>query len=117
MGNKKAVKTIIFEDHGQDFLEWDIDAEGIVVETRPPLEFQTRVWVNRKVVNPDVKRGDLVIIVLDELAYLEDVDRETPIKFPVLSVSNICRQCDGMGSIPAPDGYAICRKCMGRGKY
>ncbi|MEW6648184.1 MAG: hypothetical protein AB1450_13375 [Pseudomonadota bacterium] len=37
-----AIKTIEFEDGGQDFLEWDIDETGKVVACRP---FQGFVWV------------------------------------------------------------------------
>lgn len=33
--------TIHFEDHGQDFLEWDVDATGTVVGCRP---LQGWVW-------------------------------------------------------------------------
>lgn len=40
--------TIRFEDHGQDFLEWDIDSKGIVVDSRP---FQAFVWCGGKVTN------------------------------------------------------------------
>ena len=35
------LRTIELEDHGQDFLEWDIDENGVIVETRP---FQGWVW-------------------------------------------------------------------------
>jgi hypothetical protein len=34
--------TVHFEDHGQDFLEWDIDAKGVVVASRP---CQAWAWV------------------------------------------------------------------------
>lgn len=42
------VRTIRLEDHGQDFLEWDIDAEGNVVDCRP---FQAWVWTDYRVLN------------------------------------------------------------------
>ena len=32
--------TIVFEDHGQDFLEWEI-TDGVVTDCRP---FQSGVW-------------------------------------------------------------------------
>ncbi|MNN55817.1 hypothetical protein D3C81_1707110 [compost metagenome] len=35
------MQTIYFEDQGQDFLEWDIDRNGVVVDSRP---FQAEVW-------------------------------------------------------------------------
>lgn len=40
--------TIHFEDHGQDFLEWDVDAAGLVVGCRP---FQASVWCGLEVVD------------------------------------------------------------------
>jgi hypothetical protein len=47
--------TIVFEDDGQDFLEWDIDGEGKVVGCRP---FQGWVWNGTQVHNKDIKPGD-----------------------------------------------------------
>ena len=35
------MKTITFEDMGQDFLEWDLDASNTVVTSRP---LQHSVW-------------------------------------------------------------------------
>jgi len=40
------VKTIFFEDQGQDFLEWDINDENEVIDSRP---FQSRIWTGFKV--------------------------------------------------------------------
>lgn len=40
---------IYFADHGQDFLYWDIDEHGKVVDCQP---FQASVWVGAKVLNP-----------------------------------------------------------------
>ena len=42
------MRTIVFEDDGQDFLEWDVDEKGVVVDCRP---FQQNVWNGTKVVN------------------------------------------------------------------
>jgi len=47
--------TIFFVDDGQDFLEWDINDNGEVVDCRP---FQAFVWVGTKVHNKDLKAGD-----------------------------------------------------------
>lgn len=44
----KVVTTIRFEDHGQDFLEWDLDVNGKVIECRP---FQASIWCGRLVMN------------------------------------------------------------------
>lgn len=43
-----------FEDHGQDFLWWDIDAEGNVIDCGP---FQASVWVGCKVATGSVSQG------------------------------------------------------------
>ena len=43
-----TVITITFEDHGQDFLEWDI-CSNVVVGCSP---FQSRFWVNSRIVEP-----------------------------------------------------------------
>ncbi len=40
------MKTLIFEDDGQDSLEWDIDESGKVVDCRP---FQGFAWIGTKV--------------------------------------------------------------------
>lgn len=44
-----AVKTVHFEDHGQDFDEWDLDATGRVVACRPS---QGWMWCRYRVVGP-----------------------------------------------------------------
>lgn len=40
------MKTITFEDNGQDFLEWDVNEQGIVIDCRP---FQKWMWCGCKV--------------------------------------------------------------------
>lgn len=47
------MEMIIFEDRGQDFLEWDIDEDGVVVDSRP---FQAGIWKGKLVSN--VKVGE-----------------------------------------------------------
>ncbi len=47
------METITFEDRGQDFLEWDIDENGVVVDVRP---FQAGIWKGKLVSN--VKVGE-----------------------------------------------------------
>ena len=54
------MKTIVFEDHGQDFLEWDINRHGIVVGCRP---FQEGVWKGTIVIDQDIHPGDRINIV------------------------------------------------------
>lgn len=56
----KVVTTIHFEDHGQDFLEWDLDVNGKVIECRP---FQAGIWCGRYVVNhTSLRKGGRVIL-------------------------------------------------------
>ncbi len=42
------IRTIELEDHGQDFLELDVDDDGNIVGCRP---FQERIWTQCRVVN------------------------------------------------------------------
>jgi len=53
------LRTIELEDHGQDFLEWDIDDQGKVVDCRP---FQGWVWNGTIVHNKDIRPGDILVI-------------------------------------------------------
>jgi hypothetical protein len=71
-----ATRTLTFEDHGQDFLEWDIDENGKVVECRP---FQGWVWEG-------------AVVHLDTLA-LGEAPRITPksgrvmrLRYPVIDI-------------------------------
>ena len=50
---------IVFEDHGQDFLEWDI-IDGVVADCRP---FQGGVWKGTKVDMTKVSEGQLLPII------------------------------------------------------
>jgi len=52
-------QTIYLEDHGQDFLEWDIE-DGVVVGCRP---FQGWLWKGTKVLNTEILPGDMLDIV------------------------------------------------------
>ncbi len=52
-----AVTRITFEDHHQDFLTWEIDADGYVVDCQP---FQEWVWVGCRVINESLQAGDRV---------------------------------------------------------
>jgi len=49
--------TVFFVDEGQDFLEWDIDDEGRVVDCRP---YQGDIWIETKVLNEKIMPGDLL---------------------------------------------------------
>lgn len=52
--------TVHLEDHGQDFLEWDIK-DGVVVDCRP---FQGWLWNGTKVHSTDIQPGLLLDITL-----------------------------------------------------
>lgn len=59
----KVAATITFEDHGQDFLEWDLDVAGKVIECRP---CQAGFWCGRHVVNhKSLKKG--TVLILDDM--------------------------------------------------
>jgi len=77
--------TVVFEDHGQDFLEWDlewdngvrhpfqsVEAAYVVVACRP---FQDWVWKGTRVHNTDIKPGDILEITLRS--------GKTTLKYPV----------------------------------
>ncbi len=51
--------TIEFEDHGQDFLEWDI-IDGVVADCRP---FQGFVWNGTKVDMTKAAEGQRLPII------------------------------------------------------
>ena len=53
--------TIIFEDDGQDFLEWDVDSNGEVIECRP---FQEDVWFGTYIHDVDIQPGDYLDVTL-----------------------------------------------------
>lgn len=56
------VITIMFEDQGQDFLEWDIDESNTVVASRP---FQAGVWCGSVVLNErPLEIGDRLVLRL-----------------------------------------------------
>ena len=51
--------TIVFEDHGQDFLEWDV-RNGVVVACRP---FQEWAWKGTRVDMTKAQEGQLLPII------------------------------------------------------
>lgn len=68
--------TVHFEDHGQDFLEWDIDADGVVVGCRP---MQGWVW-RGKVLATHPEPGQ-------KLSFVSDAGkRVTTVSYPVAKV-------------------------------
>lgn len=43
--------TVHFEDRGQDFTSWDVDAQGVVTDSRP---FQRDQWAGTQLLAPPV---------------------------------------------------------------
>jgi len=54
--NPVAGCTVVIEDHGQDFLEFDIQ-QGVIVATRP---FQGFAWNGRTIMNATLAPGDYI---------------------------------------------------------
>ena len=54
----KVAAILEFEDHGQDFLRWELDAKGKVIGCEP---FQGSIWKGKQVMNHGLLRaGDTV---------------------------------------------------------
>jgi hypothetical protein len=70
--------TVYLEDHGQDFLEWDIK-DGAVVDSRP---YQAWVWNGTIVHNENIKRGDILNIT-------SKIGTRMTIKYPVVRVKRV----------------------------
>jgi len=56
----KTRMRVTFEDHGQDFLRWDIE-DGVVVDCQP---FQGWVWNGVKILSEEFAPGDKLKIQL-----------------------------------------------------
>lgn len=72
IGGTLKMITIFFEDHGQDFLEWDIE-DGVVVDCRP---FQGWLWNGTRVHSTDISPGLLLDITTRS-------GRRTRLRYPV----------------------------------
>lgn len=57
--NDKPLRMITFVDTGQDFVEWIINDQGVIVDCRP---FQAWAWLGNRVINTDVQPGEHVRI-------------------------------------------------------
>lgn len=54
----KVATVLHFEDHGQDFLRWELDAKGLVIGCEP---FQGFVWKGKRVIGHEgLRPGDIV---------------------------------------------------------
>jgi hypothetical protein len=67
--------TVVFCDMGQDFLQWDLDAQGVVIDSRP---FQRHVWAGMKVIEQP-RPGE-------QLRYLDNRGQTHTIRYPVREV-------------------------------
>lgn len=78
-GAGPATSTVLFEDHMQDFLEWDLDDAGVVVACRP---FQAWAWVGSRVLNlPEIgKTLRITTIKGDEMIVKYPVAGFGPVK-------------------------------------
>lgn len=72
------IKRITFKDEGQDFLTWDIDADGQITACEP---FQFGIWKHWKVMNKRFTVGRLI--------HLRKAEATMTIKYPIEKVENI----------------------------
>jgi hypothetical protein len=76
-----GIVTVTLEDHGQDFLEWDIDLKTMqVIECRP---FQGFLWNATKVGNSVLRVGDVLRIKT------KHSNKWTRLLYPIASVSKV----------------------------
>jgi len=101
---KQRVRTIRFQDCGQDFLEWDIDSDGTVIDSRP---FQRRLWNGRIVLNPDVAVGEKVRLARPVGS--GNPDKELTVKYPVVAVMH--QRVDMSGPV-CTGTCSTCNRCV-----
>ena len=70
---------VTLEDHGQDFLRWDIE-DGVVVDCQP---FQDWVWNGTKILNEEFGPGDQLIIQSPKTGTVSTLN------YPVEKIENI----------------------------
>ncbi len=75
LNEAKFTGSVELEDHGQDFLEWDIK-DGVAVGCRP---FQGWVWNGTLVHNAAITPGDILRITMRK-------GKKTTLKYPVAKV-------------------------------
>lgn len=68
--------TVEIEDHGQDFLEWDIENHK-VVGCRP---CQSWIWVGTLVTNKRIRKGSILRLIIKGGEEIIDL------KYPVVAV-------------------------------
>lgn len=86
---KKLTKyKITFEDEGQDFLEWFIDKDGYVLDSKP---FQRNIWAGKSTSPDFVQVGDLLPIFMEER---EGQDCFSHINYPIKEIKEFVEQGD-----------------------
>lgn len=78
---RTAVTEIKFEDHGQDFLWWKLDKQGVVVDCGP---FQYTTWVGGRVTNFTELRDDGQVVYLPK-----HVGRELVVNYRIRQLRNL----------------------------
>lgn len=75
----RTIAIIEFEDHGQDFLRWHLDKDGVVIESQP---FQNFAWKGLAVFEIDnLKPGSIVY-------YSRPGEKDVKsIRYPLISVT------------------------------
>jgi hypothetical protein len=77
---KPRAMTVQLEDRGQDFTEWDLDEDGVVVACRPCQEI---VWCGVKVRNHATLRcGSTLLLTLSD-------GRETTLNYKAAMVGRV----------------------------
>jgi hypothetical protein len=76
------MKTVTFEDHGQDFLRWELDSAGEVIGCGP---FQGWLWIGAKVLNKTIRRGSRLRILA------RGEPSELILNYPVLAVKEYAK--------------------------
>ena len=67
---------IYFEDHGQDFLEWHINEDGYVIDSKP---YQRRIWAGKFTIPQTAKVGEKLAIWLGKESWVNYPIREIKI--------------------------------------
>lgn len=84
-GEERPVRyTVRLEDHGQDFLEWDLDDRGHIVDCRP---FQAWLWIKYRVVSQlsELRVGDTLWTVPRDRSGVSPF----PLNYPVKRVREV----------------------------
>jgi len=79
---KPVAVRLELEDHGQDFTTWDLDEDGVVIDSQP---FQASVWRGVRVRNHRLLRAGAQLQLT-----LED-GRELTLNYPVAMVMRMPR--------------------------